>query len=356
MRTIVRKIYHKLFPIVIRNKIYLLYAFFFDKENYYVAHKYRKYKTSYGKNNRDKCFFVIHLCPYRTGLLSFYLTALGHLIENDKKILQGKLIPVMDMYTEYNPLSHNDESDVMRINAWEMYFEQFSEYSMQEVLNSKHVLYSGSYVVDSALAFYHDNKFDTDTVRKYLEVHNRFFHLRQDLAEKYNETVKTLLGNKRVLGTNIREGYMVLANGRDNKEKSYNGQYIEGHPKQPNIEELCNLLEQKKAEWDCDYIYAECETEYVENILRKRFGERFICSSRKRRKVSDLSLDSWNKACPDFMNNYGRYQNNVSYLESIYLLSRCTSLYAGKSSGTVVACFWNNDKYEHLEIINKGVY
>lgn len=337
-------------------RIRLIYDFFFDKERYRRLKDDLKKNCSYGEKNENLHFYVIRRNPKATGLLACYLCALGHLIDNDKKIASGKLTPVMDMMTNYYDMIHNSEKEVMKNNAWEYYFKQFSSYSMNDVLVSKHVTLSFAHEVDSALQFFHGNEITRQTINMYLPIHNKYFKLNDSLAQMFEKERKSLLGEKRVLGTNVREGYIVLANGRDDKNSKYSGERINGHPIQPNIDELCELLEAKMREWNCDYIFAECQTTFVESKLRMKFGDKFLCTSRERFDVSDLSYDSWIAAVKKSNVIKERVKNNIDYLKSIYMLSKCTSIFAGKCSGTVVASFWNNNNYENMVIINKGVY
>lgn len=351
-----KQIYRKVVPLFLRKRIGLIRCFFSDKEKYKRMRFYRQHNVRYGSNNPDKRFFVVRRDSRATGLLACYLCALGHMIDIDEDVLEGKLIPVMDMYSEHYSMAHNTEDGVKNKNAWEYYFKQLSEYSMSDVLSSKYVTLSYGYEVNNALLFFHNNEFSKETVNKYLDIHNRYFHLRDDLKQNFESYANSMFENKRVLGTNIRESYIVLANGRDNHEESYNGEFISGHPRQPEIEELCNILEKKMQEWNCDYVFAECQTSYIENKLRERFGDFFLCSNHKRLIVDNLSLNSYKEASKKQKEGYSVVQNNVDYLKSIYLLSKCTSIFAGKCSGTVVAAFWNNNKYEHLDIFNNGVY
>ena len=351
-----KQIYRMIVPLFLRKKIGLVRCFFSNREKYNRLHFYRKHNVSFGKENSDKRFFVVRRDSRATGLLACYICALGHMIDVDKDVLSGRLIPVMDMFSEHYGMAHNNEDGEKKVNAWEYYFKQLSDYSMNDVLKSRHVTLSYGYEVENALQFFHDNEFNRETVKSYLDIHNRYFHLRDDLKQRFDDYANYMFDGKRVLGTNIRESYIVLANGRDNHEESYNGEYISGHPKQPGIEELCDILEKKMHEWNCDYVFAECQTSYIENKLRERFGVFFLCSNHKRLIVDNLSLNSYKEASKKQKEGYSVVQNNIDYLKSIYLLSKCTSVYAGKCSGTVVAAFWNDNKYEHLEIFNNGVY
>lgn len=352
----IKRLYQKLLPPKAKDKLRVIKFFFTDKQKFNQIRAARQHNVCYGKLNKDKHFFVCRRDAYATGLLSCYLHALGHLIDNNTKIRQGKLIPVMDMYTQYFNLIHNNDDGVLKINAWDYYFKPFSNYSMNEVLRSKHVTLSYAFLPDSAKPFFHSNEINKDFILKILPIHNNYFHLKDDLSERFCKKYLSLFADKRILGTNIREGYIVLANERDNGGQNSNMVKIDGHPKQPSIDELCVELDKKMGEWGCDYLYAEYETTYVEEKLKQYFGDRFLHNERLRNNTRNLSLESFSKASLERKCTQSMVDNNIKYLESIYLLSKCTSLYSPKSSGTVVAVLWNNDKYEHMEIINEGTY
>lgn len=353
---LLKRIYKTVFPSKIRLFLHNHLLFFTDKKQYEKNRKNRKRTVSFGPNNKDKHFFVCRRDSEATGLLACYVNVLGQLIEIDKDIQSGKLIPVMDMYTQYFAAAHRKGDGVQKINAWEYYFAPFSEYTMEEVLKSKHVTLGYGFLVDAAKPFVQDNEYNRSILRDILPIHNRYFHLRSDLEKQFSEKTLALFGDKRVLGTNIREGYIVLANGKKNKEASYTGQIIDGHPVQPDIDTFCDELKEKMIEWNCEYIFAEFQTTYIEKKFKEYFGDKFICTNRKRVETDNLSLNSYMEGIKKRPSNYDVVENNIAYLESIYLLSKCTSLYTAKCSGTVVATLWNNDKYENMEIINRGKY
>ena len=352
---LIKKIY-RLFPIETQYKIGKIIAFFRDKKTYEFLKSNDKYTTSFGDNNIGKHFYVLRRDPYATGLLSCYLCILGQMVKIHKKVSKGKLIPVVDMYTKYFNLIHNTEKDVMNNNGWDCYFKPLSNYSMMDVLSSKKVTFGISYTPNQSKPFYDNSKVDFKLLDKFYYINNKYINLKDELLLDFETEKENLFGNKRVLGTNVREGYIVLNNGRANKESSYNGEIISGHPIQPDLNLLCDELEKKMKEWNCDYIYAEFQTTFVEKIFKDRFGDRFLCTNRDRIHVDNLSLNSWKEAQKSKNQTCSMVENNIAYLKSIYLLSKCTSLYSPKCSGTIVASIWNNKRYENIEILRTGCY
>ena len=195
----IKKAYHKIVPIRAREKIRVMKLFFVNKEEYNNMHFNRKHKTCYGKKNKDKRFFVIRRDCRSTGLLSCYVHFLGHLVEMNDKIEKGKIIPVIDMYTQHFALVHNKEDGAFKKNAWNYYFEPISKYTMEEVLESKNVILSYGYLTKGARPFVMGNRFDKKTLTSVLPVHNKYFHIKPELLRKFEKTKRDLFPKKKYL-------------------------------------------------------------------------------------------------------------------------------------------------------------
>ena len=331
--------------------------FIFNHSEWKTKKYYSEHSRKFGKENKEVCFFLIRRCHVATGLLSCYLHFLGHILDKYEDIEQGKIIPVIDMYTEHFELVGNANDGEKKVNAWDYYFEPLSKYKVSEVLKSKNVLLSYGFLPKSASPFFGDKDLDQTLLRKILKIHNKFFFLKQALRDRFEKTYKKLIYQKRVLGTNIRDEYIALANGRETQSDEYKVP-IDNHPVQEDIEKLINELDNRLKEYNCDYLFLFCETTFVKQLFSKHFGKRLITTDRKLIETDNLVLENYNKGEREKMASpsFSMVENNVDYLENIYLLSKCTSLYSSKSSGTMVALLWNNDEYEHSVIINKGKY
>lgn len=344
----------EILPSSLHEKLYEVKLFLIDNKKW----RSRKYwgsekKVSYGEKNDQLTFYVIRKNPKATGLLSCYLSALAQLREIDGT----EYVPVIDMQTHFYPLIHNENEEGMSINAWEHYFMPISEYSMDEVLLSKNVILSRGVTIPSGTLFFDETDISEEIIKEWVSVDKKFFKLRPELQTRFDNKRSKLLNDKRVLGIMVREGYMVLAEGRDNHSKYYlEHPGIEGHPVQPSIGELCKKIATLLSEWRCDYLYVVCETSFILDWLEERFPGKVLSTGRKRHQVSELSLDTYMKSHENFSKDYSMLESNYDYLEEVYILSKCTSLIAGKCSGSIVASLWNEAKYEHLEIFNKGLY
>lgn len=112
-------------------------------------------------------------------------------------------------------------------------------------------------------------------------------------------------------------------------------------------------------EWNCKTVFIKTEEEEDIEIL-KQYAPKVLFMDEKRIKkmeavqyveYSDLSIDGDNR-----ITDKDKYINTLNYLAELYILSRCTCLIGSKNGGLMGAIILNNKEYEHLEIIDKGVW
>ncbi len=74
--------------------------------------------TSYGSENPDKTYYVIRSASSVVGLYSYVLTFSGRI----KEAISRNMVPIIDMQSIANP--YLEETQVGKVNAWELYFDQ----------------------------------------------------------------------------------------------------------------------------------------------------------------------------------------------------------------------------------------
>lgn len=340
----------------IRNKLYYGKQFIFHHKDYVKARKIRlenrEYKTSYGKENPDKTFYLLRKNPEKTGILSCYLSELAQI-----SLIEDKgIIPIMDMQTKHYDLIHNEE-DGPDINAWEHYFEPLNEYSVNDALKSKNVIVGYGFTVPEGKIFFNNDVITKETIAKWSELDSKYIRLKSNVKAEFDKEYEQLIKGKRVLGSMFRDCYVALANSRDKNDPAYlSHPGIQSHPIQPDIYEWSDFLEKKMVEWNCDYLYIVCETTCTLDYLKERFGDKLIFVERKRRIVDELLYGKYLESEKEFYNNYSNVASNIDYLKEVYLLSKCTSLMTCKNSGSIVAGLWNKGQYENYEIMQLGLY
>lgn len=306
-----------------------------------IVHKHYKY---------DQSVMVVRKYNRGMGLLSCYLSYLGHF----KHCEETGMTPIVDMLTHYYPLVHKDKQEKDKMNAWEYYFNRVSDVNLKALNKYKSVFYvRGTTPEYSEMFFNGDIEITKETLDEWYAIDKKYVVINGYLLNRFQRTYDELLSGRRVIGTMIREGYICIAN-NDGKYKNVS---IADHPKQPGLDELCDSLEIKMKEWGCDFVFVSAETELVVNYLKKRFNDKVLFSNRLRRKISGFNIGEFASARKDLLiGNRTSVSVNNDYLEEIYLLSKCTCLFSSKCSGSIVAAIWNRGQYEHMYIVNKGVY
>ena len=217
-------------------------------------------------------------------------------------------------------------------NSWEYYFEPLSDITLEEVYDSKNVILG------------YDKRSDFSNLSGELEslsmVWKKYIHMKPDIEEKINTKIKTLFdGKERILG--------VLYRGTDYKQLK-----LKKVPVQPDLPELFELIDAELARGGYDGIFVSSESEYALDQFKIRYGKNVIYTDQKR--FSDTN-GKWLSEI-EFNRENDRYLRGYEYLETIMILSECTSMIAGICHGSVCAKIINGGKYEYELLIEKGVY
>lgn len=312
----------------------------------------REKRISYGAKNPDKIFFVIRpyyfmekneLATSVSNLLFHYYRNLQHL----SYAIENNWIPVVD-WENYGPFPHQEKYLVNNTNnCWEYYWKQPSEYTLDEVYESKNVILSDR---NSRNYGYIPTSFITPPFINYVKLlaqkcpkYDVLFELNETTKEYIFELESKLFSNKgKILGVSIRGA-------------SYNIKKVDGHPVQPTSLELIENINELVKKWNIDNIFFTCESKSLVEEMKKAFQEKLIVIPRMRySKVPGEVYDG--KVYNPLYENGNRYQSNLDYLTEMVLLSRCDSLVAGMSSGVRAAIIWNSGKYENIKIFDKGLW
>lgn len=320
---------------------------YITKKDYRIAwknnRKLREYRTSYGDSNPDKIFYVIRRNSSEA-MGSVLKNCIGELEYARKR----KYIPVVDYKNYYDFFLQNQEKQGVE-NAWEYYFKQVSDYSLEEVYKSKNVILSNA--LDSkhwiyrekGLKIYTDHRFRS----RLAEILNQYCFLSDSvnsMVEYEYSKICEIAGDKKVLGVcaMLREAD-IYNSGR--MESNYKGRAL-----QPTFEELVKDIKESMVKFGCEYVFISDDSDRYHFNFQEIFGDRVIFSSRA--QVSKLS------------NDHSSYVNEVrsdsvkytkGYLTDIYLLARCDSLLASECSTSQLACLINNNKYDYEKIYHIGI-
>lgn len=139
-----------LFPVKWINKFYLFYNRIFYPE---LVER----KMSFGEKNEDKIFYVIR--P-RKNSVEGLMALLFYVIQQIGYAEKNNYIPVVDFKNYKTQYNIADE------NAWECFFEQISNYSLDEVYQSKNVVLSGINAIYDTYSYLYNKSFDKDDLQK----------------------------------------------------------------------------------------------------------------------------------------------------------------------------------------------
>lgn len=297
---------------------------------------FKEEKRSYGSLNKDKKFYVIRRTPPASGLFSNYGVALLHLLEAEER----KLIPIID-YKNYLSSWKEKKSINNTENMWEYYWQQPSNYLLEEIYQSQNVILSAE--LPNQEKIWYPEFLNNDIYIKKLYEISKKVPLNKKTQEYVNKIYEKIIPkNKNILGVAVR--------GMDYLSSKFNS----GHPVQPSKEELLKIVKEKEKEWNVDFIFVTTEEEIVIEIFKKEFKEKLIFVERERYRNynNEKIIPQTNLST----RKNDKYLTGLEYLSEMYILSKCNSLIAASNSGVVAAVIMNGNQYENKYIINLGVY
>ena len=299
-----------------------------------------KIEKHYQKDNLlNSKYLIIKRACERSGLgmFAYYVTMLSRI----EYALRHDMIPIIDMKNYANTF-HRKE-DVGKINTWELFFEQPCNVSLEEALKSG----KARYIWDD-IPEYHPNDsldflYNNEIVSYYHAVAKQYIRFQPHVLQTLKEKEKEIFGAEKQYRTERILG--ILARGTD-----YTGLKPYYNPIQPNLEQLTGKVDDYCTKYSCDKIYVATEDAEVLDYLKKIYGSRLLYSDQKR--VSNVTTYLYENQ--EFIDR-DPFERGIEYLTSIYLLSKCNGLIAGRTTGTVGTCIMADD-YEFKYIFSLGRY
>ena len=302
-------------------------------------------RKSYGPENPDKIVYIIRpiddKSPFYIGpvhnLLANYFYVLSHL---QYARVKG-WVPVVDQlnYPVYNSQSSPINGTK---NAWEYFWEQPGEVTLDEAYRSNNVVLSKrSWFWEWDIGYDAARYKDKNTVAFYSEL-AAMAKLNEETRDHIAKAADDLLPKgKKVLGVNVRIG----------GHSAHSAKHGEGHPIQPELEELISDVKLIAQSLKADCIFVSSDTEYAVDRFKAYFGNNLIVYPRLRAAIGT-------EFAPDSQKNiYGQgksYQTALDYLTEMELLSRCDALIGSVNSGFRYAVVRNANRFEQIEVIDSG--
>ncbi len=308
--------------------------------------KWAERRLCRGGNNPDRTFYVIRSRIDTWGLIACYNHVLGHI----KLALEQGYIPVVDMKNYSN--TYLEPEKLHKENAWEYYFHQPTDHTLEEAYRSRHVILmdgmppkeahprgQGKLYLDyfkrkaSGTETEKEIRYNTKIIREHMRIRREVeTHIEQQYEKLFPE-------GERVLG--------VLCRGTDISLRR-----PAGHSVMPRTEEMIRRAGALMERWGCSRIFLTTEEAAAVEQFREAFGDRLFFTDCARygdtrdKLLADIRFDRKND----------RYLRGLEYLTNIVLLSKCDCLLGVYVGGTTGALEMNGGAYDHVEIMDLGVY
>lgn len=307
----------------------------------------RERRKQLGNAHSDKTFYVIRSIDDKS---PFYIGPVHHLLANYFYVIshlwyahEKGWIPVIDQenYPVYNTLPNPVHGTT---NAWEYFWEQPSSYTLKDVYNSKNVILS-----QRSWFWQHDLGYDEEKYKQPSEI--SAYHVLMDSVPLNHSTAafveemyqKYFPQMQRVLGVSVRYvGY---------SRRSYcQG---DGHPVAPELDTIVQAVAKRFSDWNMERIFLSCDDTDAAETFREAFGDKLVCLPRQRTDATKV-YDQKNINPLYWPENI--YNTSLLYLTETELLSRCTALIGSITSGFRYAVVRNNNAYEHVEMLEQGLF
>lgn len=289
----------------------------------------RERTKHYGSENSDKTFYVIGYDYDTQGLFAIVKSVLSHVMY----AVERGWIPVVDL-KNYNSQYRQDGK-----NSWELFFEQPCGYSLEDISKSKHVIksYYGMYPYNK-YDFYVDILDFPNKVKPIADAYKKYIRPSLDVLKSMSDECKMLEIDDKTLG--------VLCRGTD-----YTSRKPHNHPCQPEpqnvIEDAKDFLKQN----NYSKVFVATEDQSVLDMFKSAFGDRLRYVSQSRIKLaenqqflSEVKIDLSTKL-----------KMAKDYYTALYVLSRCPSILAGRTAGTLGAVLMS-EGFINSKFYNLGYY
>lgn len=267
------------------------------------------------KKKKESTDLIIRRNSPLVGICSYLLTAPGAMLY----ALEHGKTPIVDLQTLPNYYLLPEE--VGKVNAWEYFFEQPCGKSLSdadphaEILDGMNTVRPDDHMEfltnEGLLAFWRD------FFKKYI----RFQPDAKLFIDTTCDTIFQHADRSRTIG--------VLCRGTEYAKMKFHG-----HPAQPDADEIFRYLDAHSDDWDHVFLATE-DLEILEDF-RNRLGDRLLYCEGNRIEKYDTG------ALADYVRDkkWNLRQLGLDYLAAMYCLSRCGTMLAGRTSGSVAATLW----------------
>lgn len=307
-------------------KIKYLYYLLFKKERL-------QKRQSYGELNEDMTIYIVKPDTEDCieGLLSL-VARTSLYIRYGKKHDYTVCVDWKNYKTQY----YDGKS-----NAWNFFFEQPSQMTLEDAYKSKNVIVSGWTFRDlNPRAVYSERLFFDSVLTK--ECHELLVN-----GVRFNTEVEKICRVERTR-LNIKNRLGVYLRGTDYVILKPSGEYV-----QPTVQQVIEKIDEFMFRYDNPDIYLVTEDGNIYNAIKEKYGN----------QVGVVSFDShiYKYRGDTFLSKSGvldddKKKRGINYLVKMVLLSQCRYLVSSITMGSMFSYGLNGGKYEDKFIFELGLY
>lgn len=263
--------------------------------------------------DKNACTYYIIRRADTVGLFSVVNTTLGHI---QRAVKQG-FVPVVDMMNYPNAYLAKEKLGIE--NAWEYFFEQPCNATVDEAKKGKKIVLSSGAPVsprpDDTMSFFDNVDGELDMWRG---VAKKYLRIRAEVMEDIDREYRRLfLPQDRVLG--------VILRGTD-----YVAKRPKGHPVSPDIKDVLEKTREVMAKYHCNKVFVGTEDKKYDMIFREQLGEAYISND-----CPKVDYQGGITPLTRIERDRDEYLQGKEYLTTIVLLSRCNCFIGSRTSGAV---------------------
>ncbi len=291
-----------------------------------------EFSCSFGKDNPDKTFFIIRRNYHDLGLFSVFISSLGWI----KYAVEKGYIPIIDMQSF--PNAYLEDGELGKVNAWEKFFYQPADYTLDDIKTSRNIIYSSMRVPNAfpndSMEFFNNVNGQLDEWRALCK---KYIRLKEEIVQKADKDWEDMFGKRdSVLGVFLRGTDYVKCR-------------FPNHPVQPTSEEVISDVKKVVPErFEEIYLCTE-DTDIIENF-KDVFAEKVHVTNRE---FVDYKEGFYVFAKMDRAND--AYIKGEEYLRQILVLSRCRNVIISRTSGTVGMALLS-DGWDYSHVYDLGRY
>ncbi len=288
-------------------------------------------RKSYGEENPDKTFYVIGFACDTMGLFALVKLVLLH----TAYALEKGYIPVVDMQNYKNQYSKEIDG-----NVWEYFFEQPCGYSLDDISNSKNLIYSKPFSRPNwKIASYFTTEDNGLRLSKKLRpIYQEYIRMNVSTKSYVENKYNHLIGDQNVLG--------VLCRGSD-----YTLKRPKYHSIQPTPSEVVEKAKQLMSAGAYEKVYLATEDAEILQLFQNEFQNSLITNNQRVYAATELEDAAYLSHVPD----NSKIEVAYNYLASLYILSKCKGFIAGSTSGSIGA-FLMSEGFDYHYFWSLGTY